>query len=176
MKRHSLTSIIALFARGNKERRISSLWRSVLIVIASIIFGVFFLSSSMPGYDFSSSLSVELILFTLYIYVLSCFFLVIWSIIHSAKYRKNKSDITNKIPTGRISICVSLALIIILLLTFSLGSSQPIEADNVKYTSIFWLKTSDMFISTIIILLIIAIFMLCISGMGIMRSRKQTKV
>ena len=176
MKRHSLTSIIALFARGNKERRISSLWRSVLIVIASIIFGVFFLSSSMPGYDFSSSLSVELILFTLYISVLSCFFLVIWSIIHSAKYRKNKSDITNKIPTGRISIYVSLALIIILLLTFFLGSSQRIEADNVKYTSLFWLKTSDMFISTIIILLIIAILMLCISGMGIMRSRKQTKV
>ncbi|MGN1376113.1 MAG: hypothetical protein ACI4V5_06115 [Prevotella sp.] len=97
---------------------------------------------------------------------------MIWNIIHSVRYRKNKSDITNRIPSGRIALFVALALVAILLLTFAFGSSQPVGADDADYASVFWLKASDMFISTISILLIIAILLLCVSGLGIMRSRK----
>ena len=41
-----------------------------------------------------------------------------------------------------------------LVLTFLLGSSSPVMTDGVRFSDTFWLKTTDMFIYTSILLII----------------------
>jgi hypothetical protein len=44
--------------------------------------------------------------------------------------------------------------VLLLLVTFLLGSSKPIVTNGELFTDVFWLKTTDMFIYTSILLVI----------------------
>ena len=45
----------------------------------------------------------------------------------------------------------------LLVLTFVLGSTQPLTINGVAFTDAFWLRTSDMLINTSLVLILIAI-------------------
>jgi heme/copper-type cytochrome/quinol oxidase subunit 2 len=44
-----------------------------------------------------------------------------------------------------------------LLLTFALGSTAPMKINGATYASSFWLRTSDMFIATSLVMMLVAV-------------------
>ena len=77
-----------------------------------------------------------------------------WSVWHTLRSRRKGDAIVNGVPAGRIGWCVAIGLIACLVLTFLLGSSSPVMTNGVRFFDTFWLKTTDMFIYTSILLII----------------------
>ena len=77
-----------------------------------------------------------------------------YSVRHTLRTRQQGDDIVNGVPAGRIGWCVAIALVVCLVITFLLGSSSPVITNGVRFTDTFWLKTTDMFIYTSILLII----------------------
>jgi hypothetical protein len=73
---------------------------------------------------------------------------------HGMRNRRKGDDIINGVPAGRIGWCVAIALVACLVLTFLLGSTSPVMTNGTRFTDAFWLKTTDMFIYTSILLII----------------------
>ena len=77
-----------------------------------------------------------------------------YSVWHGLRNRRKGDDIVNRVPAGRIGWCVLFGLLICLVVTFLLGSSDPVMTNGQPFTSVFWLKATDMFIYTAILLII----------------------
>ena len=77
-----------------------------------------------------------------------------YSVWHGLHNRRQGDDIINGVPAGRIGWCVAIGFVLLLLVTFLLGSSKPIVTNGELFTDVFWLKTTDMFIYTSILLII----------------------
>ena len=77
-----------------------------------------------------------------------------WSVWHTLRSRRKGDDIVNGVPAGRIGWCAAIGLIACLVLTFLLGSSSPVMTNGVRFSDTFWLKTTDMFIYTSILLIV----------------------
>ena len=44
-----------------------------------------------------------------------------------------------------------------MLITFLLGSAEPVTVNGVEFADTFWLKATDMFINTSLVLLLVAV-------------------
>ena len=84
-------------------------------------------------------------------------FAMVLSLIHSARTISGKQRIVNGIPTYRISVAVFGTTLLCLVLSFMFGSSHPMVINGANYTDKFWLKVSDMFVTSSIVLLLFAI-------------------
>ena len=63
----------------------------------------------------------------------------------------------NNIPAAKIAWGTVGLLVASLLATFLLGSAEPVQVNGVAYTDVFWLKATDMFINTSLVLLLVAV-------------------
>ena len=77
-----------------------------------------------------------------------------YSVWHGLRNRRKGDDIVNGVPAGRIGWCVAIGLVVCLVVTFLLGSSSPVMTNGVRFADTFWLKTTDMFIYTSILLIL----------------------
>ena len=77
-----------------------------------------------------------------------------YSVWHGMRTRRQGDDVINGVPAGKIGWCVAIGLVACLLLTFLLGSSDPVISNGVRFTDGFWLKVTDMFIYTSALLVI----------------------
>ena len=77
-----------------------------------------------------------------------------WSVWHTLRSRRKGDDIVNGVPAGRIGWFVAIGLMVCLVVTFLLGSSKPVITNGVCFDDPFWLKTTDMFIYSSILLII----------------------
>jgi hypothetical protein len=65
--------------------------------------------------------------------------------------------VVNNIPVRRISLTVGIGTFVMMLVTFVLGSSAPMKINGATYSDAFWLRMSDMFIVTSLLLIFAAI-------------------
>jgi len=86
----------------------------------------------------------DLMLWLMYIVLAIAILVTAYSVWHGLRNRRKGDDIINGVPAGRIGWCVAVGFVLCLLVTFLLGSSDPVV----------WLKATDMFIYTSILLLI----------------------
>ena len=77
-----------------------------------------------------------------------------YSVWHGLRNRRKGDDIINGVPAGKIGWCVAIGFVVCLVITFILGSSSPVITHGVRFTDAFWLKATDMFIYTSILLII----------------------
>ena len=77
-----------------------------------------------------------------------------YSVWHGMRTRRRGDDIVNRVPAGRIGWCVLIGLLICLVVTFLLGSSKPVITNGQPFTIVLWLKATDMFIFTSILLIV----------------------
>jgi hypothetical protein len=96
----------------------------------------------------------DLMLWLMYIMVGAALLVSGYSVLHGLHNRRQGADIINGVPAGRIGWCVAIGFVLLLLVTFLLGSSKPIVTNGELFTDVFWLKTTDMFIYTSILLII----------------------
>ncbi len=96
----------------------------------------------------------DLMLGLMYLMLVVAMGVTVWSVWHTLRSRRKGDDIVNGVPAGRIGWCVAVGLGVCLVLTFLLGSSSPVMTNGARFADPFWLKTTDMFIYTSILLII----------------------
>lgn len=113
--------------------------------------------------SFVSPFFADLMLGLMYVMVGAALLVTAYSVWHGLRNRRKGDDIINGVPAGRIGWCVAIGFIVCLVVTFLLGSSEPVVTNGASFTDVFWLKVTDMFIYTTI-LLIIGCFVSAIIG------------
>ena len=96
----------------------------------------------------------DLMLGLMYLMVAVALGVTAYSVWHGLRTRRKGDDIINGVPAGRIGWCVAIGFVACLAVTFLLGSSASVVTNGVRFTDVFWLKLTDMFIYTSILLIL----------------------
>lgn len=105
----------------------------------------------------SSPIFVELLLWTVYALLVVSIGLTAWSMLRAMRMQGRGEVRSNGIPVGRIAWGTVALLIVLLAVTFALGSTEPLAINGKTYADSFWLRASDMLINTSLTLVVIAI-------------------
>lgn len=81
----------------------------------------------------------------------------LWSVVRSFLNRDRRQGSSNGVPVAVISRCVAIGVLLLLVLTFLLGSSSPITINGEPYDSAVWLRLSDMFVVSVYVMLFLAV-------------------
>jgi hypothetical protein len=104
--------------------------------------------------SFVSPFFADVMLGLMYLMVAVALGVTVYSVWHGMRTRRKGDDIINGVPAGRIGWCVAFGFVICLAVTFLLGSSAPVVTNGVRFTDVFWLKLTDMFIYTSTLLIL----------------------
>ena len=104
--------------------------------------------------SFVSPFFADVMLTLVYVALAAAIGVSAYSVWHGLRNRRKGDDIVNGVPAGRIGWCVAVGLVVCLVVTFLLGSSSPVMTNGVRFSDTFWLKTTDMFIYTSILLIV----------------------
>lgn len=104
----------------------------------------------------ASPLFVDVLLYTLYVLLLTAVALVVWSGVRSFRLRNRDEAVENRIPARRVAWGVGLLFVALLAITFATGSTTPIDINGKPYDDTLWLRSSDMLINSSIALIVIA--------------------
>ena len=103
---------------------------------------------------FVSPLIADIMLWLMYITVAVALVVTVVSVIKTVRLRTKDDEVVNGVPRTRMAWVVGVAFLLCLVLTFVLGSSEPVRTNGELFTDTFWLKATDMFIYTSLILII----------------------
>lgn len=145
---------------GMSAEHVSTRVLYALVAVTVVVFVLFF----AIGYDepyaddpsFNAPLFTDAVLVFIYLLVLVAVAVAITSLVRAVRQRDDSSDIVNNLPATKIKYCSFGLLAVLLVVTFALGSTEPVLANGVKFTDALWLRITDMFINTSIVLLIVA--------------------
>ena len=96
----------------------------------------------------------DVMLWLMYIALAVAIMVTAYSVWHGLRVRRKGDDVVNGVPAGKIGWIVAIGFVVIMALTFALGSTKPIMTNGQLLTDTFWLRVADMFIYTSIILII----------------------
>ncbi len=129
----------------------------ILIALAVLVFGLFFLVGyDMPfeeNPDFNAPLFTDVLIGLMWLFLVGGIGLAIYSMWKD--YRGSRSEaVVNGVPVRRIFSITWIGLLALLVLTFALGSSDPMLINGENYVDWLWLKLSDMFVITSLLMLL----------------------
>ena len=129
----------------------------ILIALAVLLFGLFFLVGyDMPfeeNPDFNAPLFTDVLIGLMWLFLVGGIGLAIYSMWKD--YRGSRSEaVVNGVPVRRIFRITWIGLLALLVLTFALGSSAPMLINGENYADWLWLKLSDMFVITSLLMLL----------------------
>lgn len=137
---------------------ISRLVLYVVLGVAAVVYGLFLLVGySMPSDvnpSFTAPLLTPLLIGFVELMVVVAIAIAVW--MGLARVRSIKSRKAGSITSVRIMLGVALGTIVLLLLSFALGSTAPIMANGTTYTDGLWLRVADMFICSGAVLIVVA--------------------
>lgn len=153
-----------LSRKGNGKltsEQISTRVLYALVALTVVVFGAFFLI----GYDepyaddpsFNAPMLTDAVLVFIYLLTFAASALAVCAVVVAFRRRDKSSAVINNVPAARINRAVIVLLCASLIVTFVLGSSEPVLANGAEYTDRFWLKATDMFINTSLVLLVVAV-------------------
>lgn len=129
----------------------------VLIGLSVLIFGLFFLVGyDMPfeeNPDFNAPLFTDVLLCLMTLLLALSLFLTAYSLVRSAKMEVRGEHDEHGVPDRKIVGLTWIVTLVVLLLTFVLGSSAPMLINGESYTDWLWLKVADMFVFTSVVML-----------------------
>lgn len=96
----------------------------------------------------------DIMLWLMYIAIVVAVIVTIVSMARTVRLRTKDEEVVNGVPRTRMAWIVIVAFLLCLVLTFLLGSSEPVKTNGELFTDTFWLKVADMFIYTSLILII----------------------
>lgn len=145
---------------NNNAQRLKKLPSRVLYVLVGVI-AVVFLLFWLVGFDmpydedpnFNAPLFTNVLLILMLLMTAGGIALVAWSVARSLRISGRGDDYSNNIPVKRIGYCVAGGTAFLLVLTFLLGSSAPMRINGSDFADAFWLRASDMFITTSLLLI-----------------------
>lgn len=143
------------------EERISQRVLYVLIGIAALVFVLFFSVGFYTPFAenpaFNTPLLTDALIVFMWILLGLTVLVMLLSVFHTVKTISVKQRVVNGIPTYKITIAVFGITFLCLVLSFVFGSSDSMVINGTTYTDKFWLKASDMFVTSSLVLLLAAI-------------------
>lgn len=166
------------YIAGMTAEQLSTRVLYVLVGLTVAVFALFF----AVGYDipysedpsFNAPLFTDTVLVFIYILVAAASAAAVCSLVRAFRHRDKDSDVVNNLPAARIAYASFGLLAVLLVLTFALGSTEPVLVNGVRYADSFWLRVTDMFINTSLALLVVAAIGVAFGLSG--RSRKLRSV
>lgn len=163
-----------------KTEQISTRLLYALIGVAVVVFALFYLVGYDTPYifdpDYKAPLFTGLLLVFIYLLVAVAVGVAAVSVWHGLKQRDKGELTVNGIPAGKIAVGTAALLVLSLVLTFALGGSSPITVNGKVFADGFWLRLTDMFINTTIVLVIVAAAAVGYSMSGANRRMKKHKL
>lgn len=153
----------------------------ILIGIAVVVFGAFFLIGyDMPfdeNPDFNAPLFTDALILVMWLVLAVAIVLAVWAAVREYRASKSGTDVVNGIPCGKIRRLVWAGTLLLLVATFAVGASAPMLVNGANYEDWLWLKVSDMFVYSSLVLLAAAIAAVIFGATRYVRKeRKQGKV
>lgn len=143
------------------EERISQRVLYVLIGIAALVFVLFFSVGFYAPFAenpaFNAPLLTDALIVFMWILLGLTVLVMLLSVFHTVKTISVKQRVVNGIPTYKITIAVFGTTFLCLVLSFLFGSSDSMVINGATYADKFWLKASDMFVTSSLVLLLAAI-------------------
>ena len=151
---------------GKKES-----WMKIgLVAVTALVFIAFWLVGYDMPYeedaDFNAPLLTDMLLGYIYLLTAVALGVTVYSIVHGIRTSGRQGFTENGVPAGRITIATWVATVVLLILTFALGATDPIKVNGKDFCESIWLRLSDMFIisSGVMILIAIAAMVFGMSG------------
>lgn len=142
-------------------KKLSSRILYLLVGTIAVVFAMFWLIGYNRPYDenpnFTAPLFTDLLLTAIIVLLFGAIAVGVWSVVRSVKVSGRGEKYVNNIPVRRTGIIVACATIAVMLLSFFLGSSDPMTINGTTYDDMLGLKLSDMFISTSLLMIAAAI-------------------
>ena len=143
-------------AKNKSAEQISQKVFRLMIGLAVLVFGLFYLIGyDLPfdeNPDFNAPLFTDVLIFLMWLFLIGGIGLAVYSMVKD--YRSSKSEaVVNGVPVRRIFRITWLTLLAVLILTFLLGGSDPMLINGENYADWLWLKLSDMFVITSLLML-----------------------
>ena len=103
---------------------------------------------------FVSPFIADIMLWLMYIAMAVAIIVTIVSMVRTVRLRTKDEEVVNGVPRTRMAWIIVVAFLLCLVLTFLLGSAEPVRTNGKLFTDTFWLKAADMFIYTSLILIL----------------------
>ena len=116
---------------------------------------------------------IDALLYVVYLLLGVVTGLAVWSGLHGVRSHQKKKEPTRGVPARAIAYGVAGLLAVVMLITFLLGSSKPMLINSQWFKDVLWLKLTDMFIYTALVMLIVAAIGVVIGASGMMRKVKR---
>lgn len=142
------------------EERISQRVLYVIVALSAIVFLAFYLI----GYDtpftgntaFNAPMLTDVLLGFMWGLLAITTIASIVAVVRGIRRANRSERMTNGIPTRRITYTTYGITALILLLTFVFGSTQTMMVNGENFTDSFWLRITDMFVNSSLLLLVLA--------------------
>lgn len=153
---------------------------ALLVAVSAVLFGAFFIIGYDIPYAEDASFNAPLLTDTLLIYIyVMCGLTVVVAVVAMVRgalmYGGRRYE-TNGVPSGRIVRGVALLLVVTLVVTYALGSSEPLIVNGKVYAESGWLKLTDMFINTSAVLGVVAVAIVVYGVSGLNRKNNRKTV
>ncbi|MBM6993717.1 MAG: hypothetical protein I3J02_10740 [Prevotella sp.] len=147
--------------KNSSTEKVSSRIFYPMVIVSVVVFALFWFVGHDRPYDenpnFNAPLFTDIFLFLSYLLIAATIGFGIWSVVRTMKLRGKGEAYNNNIPVKKIGYSIGIGALLLMVLSFLVGSSREMTINGVKYGDWFWLKVSDMFIYTSLILLLVAV-------------------
>ena len=147
-----------------------------LIAISAVVFIAFWcVGYDMPyeeDADFNAPLLTDMLLGYIYLMVVVAIGVTAYSVVHGIRTRGRQGYSENGVAAGRIPIATWVFTVLLLVISFALGSTEPIKVNGKDFCEGIWLRLSDMFIISSGVMILLAILAVAFGMSGYSRRMK----
>lgn len=150
----------------------------ILIGLSVLIFGLFFLVGyDMPfeeDPDFNAPLFTDVLIVLMGVLLIAAIVLAVVSIVDSYRKTTKQESVVNGVPEKKIFRLTWTFTFLLLIVTFLIGSSVPLLVNGEHYADWLWLKVSDMFVDSSIVMLVFAFLAACFGATRYIRKERKS--
>lgn len=147
--------------RQLSAEKLSSKVLYLLIGLVTLFFALFWFVGFDRPYEedlnFTAPLFTDAVIVFMELLVLATICCTVCSVVRALKIRGKSEACENNVPVKKLGYVVTWGTVLLLVLTFALGSSAPMLINGVEYSDVLWLKMADMLIRTSLMLIAVAI-------------------
>ncbi len=153
----------------------------ILVGVAVVVFALFFLVGyDMPfdgNPDFNAPLFTDVLIVLMMLMPILAIAMVAGGVVRRIRLHVEQNDaVQNGVPARRILRVTWLSTFVLLAVCFAAGSSAKMTVNGGDYTDWWWLKVSDMFVCSAVVLLLVAVVAVLFGMTRYVRKDKNTPV
>lgn len=98
---------------------------------------------------------VDLELWCMYLLLAGGIAVAVWATVRSLRHQRHEAA-HHHVPARRIAIGTTILTLACVVVTFLAGSTKPLQSNGTLFADATWLRLTDMFINTALVLMLVA--------------------